>query len=246
MENNMGVTKLRPGKATEASGDPLREALAAAIETAGKSRAALAQRKQGVHQLFSEASEADESIEKLQKAVREAQESYIGGLADAAAGSPAPPANGVPAAKAAVEVAMDHREALRAARKKIESEMPAWEADVVAADAEIERLISQILAPRVAQLAAEAQEAARRLAPLQGLLLAFVRDHENRPSAWHLQRAFDAGRAPLKAAAAEARACLQGIREFEVMPTNPFRAAREQLRENPNAALPELTALMGP
>jgi hypothetical protein len=220
-----------------ACADPLRNALAAAIEAAGKSRAVLEKRRAAARRLSSEAAETEERIEALTKAVTMAEAAHLDAIAEAAASGAPVPASGVPKAREAVVVAQDHVDTLRAARRKVEANMPDWEADVAAADAEVERLISAILAPHVAKLVAEAQEAARRLAPYQALLLALVQDHRDWPTEWALQRAFDEGRKPVDAVAAEASATLRGIREYEMMDGNPFKAAREALREDPMAEL---------
>jgi hypothetical protein len=229
-----GVTKLGRPKATE----PLpRSELKAAIKEAKAAHAAVGKQKQAKARLFSEQVEAESKIEALQKAVKKAEQAHIQAVADAAvAGSP-PPVSGLPEALASLAFAQDRVHTLRAARKVIEEEIPGWEEDAAAADTEVERLISQVIADYVEVLVLEATELAKRLQPYRAALMAFARDHSDRPTEWHKQTAFDKARSPLDEAANDVWLFFRGVREADPPPVNPWKSVREGLRQNPNGAV---------
>jgi hypothetical protein len=180
----------------------------------------------------------------MQKAVRKAEAANIEAIANAAASGKPAPRSGVPAAKAAVEVAKDHLDALRAARKKVEADVPLFEKDAVAADGEIDRLVSLILVPLATQLIARGKEIAAQLAPLRNSLAALWAE-ASRPQAWEAAAAFDDGRKPLKETREAAAEFLRETHIVECSVPDPWLAARTRLRADPNAALTELTALLG-
>jgi hypothetical protein len=228
-----------------AKGDPLRVALASAIKAAGKARQAIQLRKAGIKRLWDEQREGEEQIEKLKKAVTRATSAHIDAIATAAALEKAAPASGVPAARQAVAVAEDHFAALRAARKKLEADLPLWEADAVRADAEVERLISEILKPVAEQIIERGRQIAEQLLPIKSMLSALW-CQSDRPSQWGAGAIFDTGRAPLKETRAAAADFLRSTAEWDRAVPDPFLIAREKLRTDPQAELPtELTALLG-
>jgi hypothetical protein len=241
----MTVTKLRPpGEATEPDrGDPLRKELAAAIEAAGKAREMCERQKQAAQRLWAEAREAEETIERLHKAVGKATEAHIASLADAAATGEPAPASGVPRAKKAVEVATDHLDALKAARKKLESDAPELAKDVVAADTEVERSISQVLLPIAEQMIERGRQVAEQLAPIKRTLSALWCEGD-RPSQWDAQAAFEIGRSPLKETREAAADFLRSTSAAERAVPDPWLVSRARLRKDPHAGLPELDALL--
>jgi hypothetical protein len=240
----MGVTKFRTRGTTEAGGDPLREALAAALQASKAAHAAVAKQRQAVTRLWAEQLEADESIEKLEKAVAKAEAAYLDGLAAAAANEEPAPASGVPAARAAVEVATDHRDALRAARKKVEAELPRWQADATSALTEADRLISEILAPIAERLLVRAQKMVEELAPLRATLSAL--SLEMIPAGFEAALAHEKGRRPLAETRETVATFLRDTNVIERARPDPWTEARQILRENPHADLPAaLTALLG-
>jgi hypothetical protein len=245
MEDTMGsVSKLKLHG--NANADPLRATLVAAQEKAHSARQAVERQKQAVQRLWDETREAEEQVEKLQKRVGEAQEAHIAGLAEAAATGEAPPASGVPKAKKAVEAATDHIEALKAARRKLEADAPELQKDIVTCDAEVERLISEILKPVAEAIIERGRQIAELLAPIKRTLSALWSESD-RPTQWDAQAAFDTGRAPLKETKAAAAEWLRSMNAIERAVPDPWIEARKRLREDPNAALPELlTALLGP
>jgi hypothetical protein len=239
------VTRLRPKAKPTESGDPLRKALAAAIVAAGKAREMRERQKQAVGRLWAEMREAEQEIERLQKRVSEAQEAHIAGLADAATSGKAAPVSGVAKARAAVVVAEDHREALRAARKKLEADMPEVEKDVVAADTEVERLISEILAPVAEQMIQRGREIAAMLAPIRSTLTALWA--EETPAAWDAAASHDKGRQPLKEVKQAAADWLRESSAFSRAVPDPWLNARLALKQDAQAELPldELSSLLG-
>jgi hypothetical protein len=238
------VTRLRPkAKATE-HGDPLRQALAVAIVGAGKAREMRERQKQAVERLRVEGREAEETIEKLQKRVSEAQDAHIAGLADAAASGKPAPASRVAKARAAVVEAEDHREALRAARKKLEADMPEVEKDIVAADTEVERLISEILAPVAEQMIERGREIAATLAPIRSSLTALWA--EETPAACDAAFSHAKGRQPLKEAKQAAADWLRESSAFSRAVPDPWLNARLAVKQDTQAELPlELSSLLG-
>jgi hypothetical protein len=231
--------------ATEAAAksDP-RVALANAIREAGKARRALEQRKAGIERLWAEMREGEAQIERLRKTARKAEATHIDAIAKAAALEKAAPASGVPAARQAVTVAEDHLAALRAARQKIEADMPLFEKDAINADIEIDWLISLILVPLAERLIARGQQIAAQLAPLRNSLAALWVE-ASRPQAWEAAAAFDAGRKPLAQTRESIEAFLRETHVVERSVPDPWLAARERLRADPNAALTEFDELLG-
>jgi hypothetical protein len=234
------VTRLRRRAADpRAQGDPLRVQLAAAIKAANRAREMCERQKQAVQRLWDEAREADEQIGKLQKRVREATEAHIVGLADAAASGKPAPRSGVPAAKKAVEVATDHLDALKAARKKLESDAPELQKDVVTCDAEVDRVISEILRPVAERLIERGRQIAEQLLPIKSTLSALWCPSD-RPTQWDAAAAFDTGRAPLKETRAAAVDFLRSTNVFERAHPDPWIEVRKRLREDPHAELPDI------
>jgi chromosome segregation ATPase len=221
--------------------DPLRAALEAAIKEAARVRAAAARQKAAIERLLVEASEAEKAIAAAQKAVGKAQEAHVAGLASAAASGKSAPASVVAAARQAVSDAEEHRDALRAARAKVERELPEWEKDAVGADTEVERLISMILAPIAERLIARAQEIASELAPLkQALITLWSERAPARHDAWF---PYDQGRRPLRDVKASIASFLESANHIERGP-DLWQAARLKLRADPYAELREISALL--
>jgi hypothetical protein len=242
------VTRLRrkAGAADpRAQGDPLRTQLAAALTAAKQARDAVARREQAERRLSDDAREAEQQIEKLQKAVRKAEAAHIDAIAKAAALEKAAPTSGVPRARQAVTVAEDHLAALRAASKKVEADVPELQKEVVACDAEVERLISEILKPIAEQIIERGRQIAEQLLPIKSTLSALW-CQSDRPTQWDAGAAFDIGHAPLKETRAAAADFLRSTNAFERAVPEPFLIARAKLRADPQAELPpELTALLG-
>ena len=183
----MAVTKLR----AKPSEHNARHQLRAALRAAKAAHAAVARQKQAVTRMLSQIVEAEEKIPALEKAVKKAEQAHIDAVAEAAVMEKPKPASTVAEAQASLAFAQDHIATLRQARKLLESEIPNWEAEALAADTEVERLISSIIADYVQILIKEAEDLARRLVPYKAALMAFVKDHSDRPTQYHLMDAYD-------------------------------------------------------
>jgi hypothetical protein len=226
-----GVTKLRPAKAPEPNP---RAALATALKELKSARTAVNRQKEAKERLFARQIEAQAAIEPAEKAVKKAQAAYVDAVAQAAASGSPEPVSGVAEALAALAFKQDQVHTLRAARKVIEEELPGWEEEAAAADVAVEACISRIIADHVEVLLKEAEELARRLQPYRAALLTFARDHEERPSEWHLQTGYRKSREPLNDLAERIWSFLRGK---ATAPSPCWKTLRENLRQNPNAPL---------
>jgi hypothetical protein len=229
----MAVTKLRT-KTPEGS---LRYALKAALKEAKAAHTVVARQKQAVSRLFAQIIEAEEAIAPLEAAVKKAEADHVRSVAEAAVLEKPAPASGVAEALASLAFANDRIHTLRAARQTIEAEIPDYQAEAVAADTEVERLISVVISDYIQVCVLEATELARRLKPYRAALMSFVRDHGARPTQYHLQPGFDKARAPLDEAADDVWQFFRELREAETPPINPWKSVRERLRENPDGAV---------
>jgi chromosome segregation ATPase len=227
------VTK-RPVKSAEGAS---RAQLAAAIKASKSAHTAVSKQKQAVQKLFSEMVAAENQIPAAEKAVAKAQNEYIAAVAEAAAAGLPEPVSGKAEAEAALTFKKDRVNVLREARKRLESELPDWQQDVVDSDIAVERLISMVIADYVQVLILEAEEIARRLRPYRFALASFVGDQMDRPREWHKQDSFDKSREPLKQAADQIWKFFRELRECDSGAVNPWQDARERLRENPEASV---------
>jgi chromosome segregation ATPase len=225
------VTKLR--KSPEGNA---RAELAAAIKASKSAHTAVSKQKQAVQKLFSEMVAAENQIPAAEKAVAKAENEYIAAVAESAASGLPEPVNGKAEAEARLVLTKDRVNVLREARRRLESEIPDWQQDADACDVECERLISLIISDHLRILIAEAEELARRLAPYRSALMAFVRDHGDRPSQWDKQSAWDKSREPLNESAALVWAFFRELREATA-PSPCWKTIRARLREDPNAAI---------
>jgi hypothetical protein len=229
-----GVTKLGRPKANE----PMpRSQLKNAIKEAQIARRAVNRQIEAKQRLFAQQVAAEAAIPAAEKAVAAARARYVEAVAEAAASGSGEPVSGVAEALAALAFKRDKIHTLRAARQVVEDELPGWQEQVVEADTAVEQAISEIIADHVAILLAEAEELSRRLAPYRAALMAFTRDHTDRPREWHLQSAFDKARAPLDEAAEDVWTFFRSLREAESPAINPWKNIRERLRENPDSAV---------
>ena len=170
----------------------------------------------------------------MQKAVRKAEAANIEAIANAAASGKPAPASGVPKARAAVVVAEDHVAARRAACRKLEHDAPELQKEVVACDAEVDRLISLILMPLAEQLMARGQEIAEQLGPYRAVLSALWAQAD-KPTAWDDAAAFDEGRMPLAGTRKEVAEFLRATHVIVRASPDPWVEARKQLRADPYA-----------
>ena len=122
---------------------------------------------------------------------------------------------------------------------KLEHDAPELQKEVVACDAEVDRLISLILVPLAEQLMARGQQIAAQLRPFTAVLSALWAEAD-RPTGWDDQTAFDEGRKPLTGTREEVAEFLRATHVIVRASPDPWVEARKQLRADPNAALPEV------
>jgi hypothetical protein len=229
------VSKLRPAKSPEGAS---RTALSKALAEAKAAHGRVTKQKQAASRLFAQQMEAEAAIPAAEKAVKKAEAAHVAAVAEAAVLEKPTPVSGVAEAMAALAFKTDRVHTLKAARKVVEDEIPGWEEEALAADTEVERLISEIIADFVQVLLKEARALSQRLAPYKAALMAFARDHSNGPTEWHLQNGFRKSREPLDESADKAWAFFRDLRESEAAAGSPcWKAIRESLRANPNAPL---------
>jgi hypothetical protein len=221
----------------------LRAALVAALDEAREAKAEVARQKAGIERTEAAMREAEASVETAQKGVEKAKQADARALAHAAAHETKAPKNTMRAARQAVTDAEDRRDALRAARDRLEAD---WERDLGQAEVAVEAAISAILAPVAVRLIKRGEEIEAQLTPIKRVLSALWYQAD-RPSQYGAGAAFDTGRAPLEETRAAAGDWLQSINEYDVAVPDPFLIARAKLRADPTSELPtELTGLLGP
>jgi hypothetical protein len=99
-----------------------------------------------------------------------------------------------------------------------------------------------ILTPIAEQLLVRAQQVAEQFAPLRGTLSALF---ESIPAGHEAALAHVHGRQPLEATKKCVADFFQSTRASRCSSTDPWLIARARLKQDPHAALPELTALLG-
>ena len=220
----------------DAAADPLRAALAAAIEAAREAREAVARQRAAIEKTRSSIVAATKAVQTAQEGVEKAREAHAQALADAAATADAQaPASGVRAARQIVEDKEDELSALKGALAQLKAELPSWENAAREADIAVEATISAVLAPHAHALLERAAAIARDLSPLRGALLAILSDH---PAQGADVVAFEKGRVPLSEVQNAARSFFHRVSAVDdKQAVDPWLQARERLRADPFAAL---------
>lgn len=241
MTSNISRLNTDTSTSTRAGGDRLRIALADAIQGAAKTRANFERHRAGIERTRDAVTMNEAQLEKATAAISKAQESHIAQLMHhAAAGSVAGPSKVKIAKEAAADIE-DELAAQREALAKLKSDLPLWEKEVALADGDVERAISAILAPMAEKLIERGREIASQLAPIRSALNALW--FEPRPAGHDDSFAFEQARRPLaetKEAVADFLRSTTAIGRVE----NPWAAARDRLRADSTAKLPELEALL--
>lgn len=143
----------------------------------------------------------------------------------------------------AVTVAEDARDSLKAARAKLERDLPAWEGEAAQAAAGVEAVISVILSNHARAVPQEARKAVAVLAPLKSALVALWA--EQRQVATQEYFSYEDGRRPLNETKNAIKDFLESLNRIERADLDPWREARARLRRDPAAAIPpELDALL--
>jgi hypothetical protein len=237
------VAKLRTKVKHELGADPLRAALANAIEKAGKAREAVTRQRAGVDRVQREVWAGASRIEAAEKAVEDAREAHVEAIAGAAASDHAMPASKVGAAQRAVAKAREEVDANRQALARLRDGLGFLEGDLRAADTAVEAAISAVLAPIGERVTLRARDLLAQLAPFKAAAVAlWVADPQ--PTEIDASIAHEVSRRPLQPARKAAQEFLNSLAEIDRTP-NVWAIARERLRKDADAALPELDALVG-
>jgi chromosome segregation ATPase len=224
------------------SSDPLRTTLAAALKEAAVAQRGVEQQRGGIERARAAVRAAEAAVKSAEKGVEEARQVHARAIADAATADAPPPASGVRAARQAVTDAQDELEAAKGALDQLKADLPGWEEAARTADVAVEAAISEILAPHAQALLAKVQELSRQLSPLRSALRALF---ETAPARADEYFAWDQGRRPLSAVLEAARSYFETANHIAGC-ADPWRAARELLRADAFAELPDFAAPAGP
>jgi hypothetical protein len=121
---------------------------------------------------------------------------------------------------------------------KLEHDAPELQKEVVACDAEVDRLISLILVPLAQQLMTRGQQITAQLAPIRNALATLWA--EQSPTQFDAAEAFQQGRQPLAETKKAVAAFLGALNAVERTHPDPWIEVRKRLREDPHAELPDL------
>jgi hypothetical protein len=234
---SMTVTALKAPQTTRRDADPLRTALAAALREAAEARESVENHRAAIDRTRVAVRDAEKAVAAAEAGIQTARQNHAAALADASSSNAAPPASGMRKARQAVEDAQDHLESTKIALGQLKQDLPSWEAASREASIAIDRLISQILDAKIQKMVDQGNEIFRQLAPFRRVLMPFWHD---RPSGVVDVQGWELGRQPLAAAKTAARAFIRDLlNAHDVEQSDPWEAAREKLRHDPNAPLPE-------
>jgi chromosome segregation ATPase len=227
----MSISQLKTPRRVD---DPLRAALAQALEDAAVARESVERQRAAIEKTRGSVRAAERAVTTAQEGVGKAREAHAQALADSASSDTAPPASGMRAARQAVEDAQDEVEAAKGALAQLKQELPLWEGAAREADIAVEAAISAVLAVQVQPVLDRANGLLRELIPLRKTLFALLNDL---PSAAGDVSAFERGRKPL----AEMRAAVANLYTaayfVDTSPVDTWTSARAALRADPNAVL---------
>jgi hypothetical protein len=221
----------------DAGADPLRVALAEALETARAAKEGVERQKAAIEKTRSSVRAAEAAVLTAEANVKKAQETHARAIADAATADDTIPISGIRAARQNVTDAEDQAAALMVALAQLRQDLSAWQADAREKEIAVEAAISAILAEAARKLIEKAAEIARELSPLRKALLAFVLN--DRPPGVTDHLAFDRGREPLLEAQAAVDTFFQSFDGIEDKQFDLWTAVRKRLREDPHAPLPD-------
>ena len=223
--------------------DPLRAALVDALADLAAAKQNVERHEAATRKTWRAMREAETAIAKAEKGIEEAQAEQGHVLVDAAAADdddPPPPSGMVRLARQSRDDAVDELAALKSARDQLRRTLPDFEADVRASEDAVEAAVSAILAPIVADLTAQLEKLIREAMPLRELLHGLSDAHADRLVSW-------SGRRPIEAELDAARKIVwaPSIDSINVLAAfdGPWKAARALLKQDPHAALSDLTAL---
>jgi hypothetical protein len=215
--------------------DPLRTALAEAIEDLALARKAVENHKIAVRKCWSAMSEAEGAARKAQEGIVKARVEAAADLAGAVVDGDdvvAPPSM-VGMARAAHADALDHIENLKAARDQLRRTLPDIEQGVRDCEGRVEAAISAIEAPAIAQATLALQVLIEKAEPLRWLLSDVSAAYNSREIGWP----------GADAAKAEVEAANKTAFEYFTNDANPMKGTwtkrRAMLRQDPYVVLPD-------
>ena len=220
--------------------DPSRQALIDALADLASARKRLASHTAATRKCWSAITAAQSNIATAEKGIAKARIDAVGIIADIAVDGDdimTPPPNIVALAKAAHTDAVEALDNLRAAREQLRRTLPDFEADVRSADNAVDSAISEILREPAQRLINELRDLIARAQPLRERLLALGQAHADRVVDWH-------GRKPIEPQLDAARKIVL-VHSLEVLTVTdePWKTARQRLRDDPDADIDDLLAL---
>ncbi len=224
---------------TEAA-DPLRAELAQAIGAAKAAKDAVARLKAAIERTRNSVREAEKAVKTAEEEVGKARAAHAQALADAAASEAAPPTSGIARARQTVVELQDEADSLKVALDALKAKLPEVEATAKEREIAVDVAISgAIMAPAAERLLERARAIRQQLSPLKQILRQIFSDDPARGTTTNDDYLHAVRRqAPL----AEVRLAIEAfLREGDTVPAaeNPWRAARERLRADPFAPLPD-------
>jgi len=238
----MSVTSLKTPQTPHRDADPLRTALAQAIEQAREARESVENHRAAIEKTRIAVREAERAVKAAEAGIQTARENHAAALADAAGSDAAPPASGMRRARQAVEDAGDHLESSKLALAQLKQELPLWEGAAREAGIKVEETISLILAPCAKRLLERCRDLVRPAAKARLALIDFANDQPSSAGAGADFLAVSRGLKPLDAVLEEITNFLANIWRDDVGRDDaaPWAArVRAALRENAQAPLPE-------
>lgn len=213
-----------------------RAALVAALKQAEAAHQDVERQRAGIERSRASVRAAETAVKAADEAVKSAQKNHAVALANAAATDKAPPPSSIRAARQAATDAADELEAARSAFEQLrKSSLPNAIETAREADIEIDKQISLILLPHAEELLALAKELQRTFLPVRRALCDLW---EKAPTATDEYLAFEKARKPLAETRNSVKKFFETLDVVDRSSPNPWSAARELLRSNPQAELP--------
>jgi hypothetical protein len=225
--------------------DPLRIALVEAQRAAQGANEAFTRHRAAVERARGGVRTAESGLAAAMAAVNKAREEHASALVDAAFDSGPLPASGMPAVRQAIADAEDQIAAAKAAHEQLKVDLPAVEAEAQDAAIAAEAARSAVLAVEAQRVFNTTLERWQEFEPLLEALAALASEDPARaqPDDYHAAVKRLRPLAEVRAAAAE---FFRNLRRFaDVKPVDGtrrdmWRQAREALRRDPNAPLPQI------
>jgi hypothetical protein len=227
-----------------ADGDPLRDALRSALQAETEARDAVERQKSAISRAWKATRAAAAVVAERAKGVEAAQGEHHAAIAAAhAADEPAPAPSGVRLARQGLEDAEENASAHAVAHRNLKADLPVRQAEALAAEANVDEIVSAILAGPAEHLIAKAEELILKLEPITHVLRGLIGDGETRRMPT-IEESFaqERARKPLNAVRERAMTVLNAAVNLARMQGNErelFQEARRRLRADPGAELPE-------